>query len=81
MAHDKIYAKVTAETVYASTVPLEHLDKYISEAALLEWLQKEYETICWYREKMSHVTRCVGDDSCFGKAEAYKKVINKIKSL
>ena len=55
--------------------------EYILKNALLEWLRKEYETISWYHEKMKHVTVCVGDNSSSGKAEAYKKVIDKIESL
>lgn len=55
--------------------------EYIRKDALLEWLKKEYETISWYYEKMKHVTRCIGDNSYSGKAEAYKKVIEKIESL
>ena len=55
--------------------------EYLRKDALLEWLQKEYETISWYHEKMKHVTGCIGDTDSSGKAEAYKKVIDKLISL
>jgi hypothetical protein len=55
--------------------------EYIRKDALLEWLQKEYETISWYNEKMQHVTGCVGNTDSSGKAEAYKKVIDKLNSM
>ena len=55
--------------------------EYIRKDALIEWLQKEYETVSWYDEKMRHVTGCVGDTSFFGKAEAYQAVIDKLNSI
>lgn len=55
--------------------------EYIRKDVLLEWLRKEYKTTSWYYEKMKHVTGCIGDNSSSGKAEAYKKVIEKIESL
>lgn len=55
--------------------------EYIRKDALLEWLKKEYETSSWYYEKMKHVTGCIGDTGSSGRAEAYKKVIEKIESL
>ena len=55
--------------------------EYISKDALLEWLQKEYDTISWYHEKMQHVTGCIGDTDSSGKAEAYKEVIEKINAM
>ena len=55
--------------------------EYIRKDALLEWLRNEYETISWYYEKMQHVTGSIGDNSSYGKVEAYKKVIDKIESL
>lgn len=62
------------------TPPLTRVE-YIRKDALLEWLKNEYETISWYYEKMKHVTGSIGDTSSSGKAEAYKKVIEKIESL
>ena len=55
--------------------------EYIRKDALIEWLRKEYETVSWYDEKMRHVTRCVGDTSSSGKAQAYKSVIDKLNSM
>ena len=54
---------------------------YIRKNALIEWLQKEYETVSWYDEKMRHVTGCVGDTSSSGKAQAYQAVIDKLNSM
>lgn len=87
-APDKIYTCYNIEegekrqlwsTVLLSDV--EQVGEYIRKDALLEWLRNEYKTISWYYEKMKHVTGCIGDNSSSGKAEAYKKVIDKIESL
>ena len=56
-------------------------ETYIRKDALIEWLRKEYETVSWYDEKMRHVTRCVGDTSSSGKAQAYQSVIDKLNSM
>ena len=82
-APDKIYVEQKA-IMYdlVNTEPCKPDDLvYISKDALLEWLQKEYETVSWYDEKMRHVTGCVGDTSSSGKAEAYQSVIDKLNSM
>lgn len=87
-APDKIYIAETPnklieiwsdEPIESKPYITEH--EYIRKDALLEWLRNEYETISWYYEKMQHVTGSVGDNSSYGKVEAYKKVIDKIESL
>lgn len=82
-APDKIYIEQKA-VMYdmVNTEPCKPDDyEYIRKDTLMEWLRKEYKTTSWYYEKMKHVTRCIGDNSSSGKAEAYKKVIEKIESL
>ena len=87
MAPDKIYvAESLIKTPYGNEwSPTPYISRenteYIRKDALLEWLRKEYETISWYHEKMQHVTGCVGNTDSSGKAEAYKKVIDKLISL
>ena len=83
MAPDKIYYhKGSLRTPYANEHRLNDTDvEYIRKDALLEWLLNEYKTISWYHEKMQHVTGCVGNTDSSGKAEAYKKVIDKLISL
>lgn len=80
---DKIYIEQKA-VMYdlVNTEPCKPDDyEYIHKNALMEWLQKEYETASWYDKKMRHVTGCVGDTSSSGKAQAYQSVINKLNSM
>ena len=81
MAPDKIWVTPSELTVLLAEKRHDYGVAYIRKDALVEWLKKEYETISWYYEKMKHVTGSVGDNSCSGKAEAYRKVIEKIESL
>lgn len=84
MAPDKIYIHRTIHLGLLSAAEIDITGQdaqYIRKDALLEWLRKEYETISWYHEKMQHVTGCVGNTDSSGKAEAYKKVIDKLISL
>ena len=81
---DKIYIHRTIHLglLSASEIDITGQDEqYIHKNALLEWLRKEYETISWYHEKMKHVTGHVGDTDSSGKAEVYKKVIDKLNSM
>ena len=84
-APDKIYLNkymIRPGMLYPAQYPADTQEfEYIRKDVLLEWLRKEYETMSWYYEKMKHVTGCIGDTGSSGKAEAYEKVINKIKSL
>ena len=87
MAPDKIYIQPSTidelprqNIVYTKRLSDTSIE-YIRKDALLEWLRNEYETISWYYEKMQHVTGSIGDNSSYGKVEAYKKVIDKIESL
>ena len=81
-APDKIYLnRIHPEPYWFKDKQLDFDLEYISKDALIEWLRKEYETVSWYDEKMRHVTRCVGDTSSSGKAQAYQSVIDKLNSM
>jgi len=85
-APDKIYIQThKGETISSkwTTIPFRDFEntEYIRKDALIEWLRKKYETVSWYDEKMRHVTRCVGDTSSSGKAQAYQSVIDKLNSM
>ena len=81
-APDKIYLnRIHPEPYWFKDKQLDFDLEYISKDTLIEWLQKEYETVSWYDEKMRHVTGCVGDTSSSGKAQAYQAVIDKLNSM
>lgn len=81
-APDKIYLnRRHPEPYWFNDKQLDSDVEYIRKDALMEWLQKEYETASWYDEKMRHVTGCVGETSSSGKAQAYKSVIDKLNSM
>lgn len=83
-APDKIYVAADSEFGFKNTKTAiafsfeQKFDtvEYIRKDALLEWLQKEYETNKWFYD-----THAKPNNLHSGRCEAYKQVINKIESL
>jgi len=77
MAQDKIYTDNRGG--YAELPVFSQADanvEYLRKDALLEWLQKEYDTNKWFYD-----THTKPGELHVGRCEAYKKVIEKIESL
>ena len=76
-APDKIYVPTRFRLVDGLRVRESDTDEeYIRKDALLEWLQKEYDTNKWFYD-----THTKPGELHVGRCEAYKKVIEKIESL
>lgn len=80
MAPDKIYIFQDGDIEWYKPedweIPPPNRVEYIRKDALLEYLQKEYEASKWFYE-----AHAKPGELHIGKCEAYKQVIEKIKSL
>lgn len=84
MAPDKIYVAADSELGFKNTKTAiafsfeQKFDtvEYIRKDALLEWLQKEYETNKWFYD-----THAKPNNLHTGRCEVYKKVIDKLNSM